>query len=258
MSSFPGLVLLVALPLSLTAAWLFQKLHRPEAQPVGRASGEAALMALLVFAGVQLLRAGIAPFFPREEEWLRRLLDMSALLLGAVLMLLVMARGAVLVAGGAARARQALLGMCAYVAAFPLVLGVHWLTSFLPESAGTRQATLAFLADAPAARVALMTVLLMTVVPLFEELVFRGFLLRGLEGMSAQLITNRRLGRQLAVLATALCFAAVHERAAMPAIFVIGLLLGWIALAGGGLWAAIAFHALHNGVTVAVHLAGVE
>lgn len=258
MNPLPVLALLVALPLAGTCAWLFRRLNKSVAQPIGAASGDAALLALLVFAGVQLLRAGIAPFFPREKELERRLIDMSALLLGSALMLLVMRRGAALMSGGTSLRRQALLGAFAYVAAFPLVLGVHWLTSFLPESAGTRQATLVFLTDAPAASVALVTALLMTVVPLFEELVFRGFLLRGLEGMTARILTNRRLARQLSVLASSLCFAAVHERAAMPAIFVIGLLLGWIALAGGGLWAAVTFHAMHNGVTVAVHLAGVE
>jgi membrane protease YdiL (CAAX protease family) len=126
----------------------------------------------------------------------------------------------------------------------------------MPGGEDVRRSTLLFLAGAETTEVLVVTALLMSVVPLFEELVFRGFLLRGLESMVLRVVDAPRAASWIAAGVSSACFAAVHERAAMPAIFVVGLLLSWVALRAGGLWAAVAFHGLHNGVTVWVHLSG--
>jgi membrane protease YdiL (CAAX protease family) len=92
---------------------------------------------------------------------------------------------------------------------------------------------------------------LIAVVPaVCEEVVFRGWVLSGLAGERPDGIR-----RAAAVAAQAAFFAAVHllpER--MPTTFVLGLVLGWMALATGSLLPGIVCHAAHNSVPIAIVL----
>ncbi len=84
-----------------------------------------------------------------------------------------------------------------------------------------------------------------------EEVVFRGWVLSGLAGERPD-----RIRRVAAVAAQAAFFAAVHllpER--MPTTFVLGIALGWMAMATGSLLPGIVCHAAHNSVPIAVVLA---
>jgi len=92
---------------------------------------------------------------------------------------------------------------------------------------------------------------LIAVVPaVCEEVVFRGWVLSGLVGERPDGIR-----RAVAVAAQAAFFAAVHllpER--MPTTFVLGLVLGWMALGTGSLLPGIVCHAAHNSVPIALVL----
>ena len=76
------------------------------------------------------------------------------------------------------------------------------------------------------------------VTPISEEVLFRGFALRGLLGS---------IGRGPAVVATAVVFSALHlEPGAMIPIFITGLALGWLYVKTGSLWPCVAAHAGQN------------
>ena len=79
---------------------------------------------------------------------------------------------------------------------------------------------------------------LVLVTPFSEELLFRGFALRGL---------LRSIGPGPAVVASALVFAALHlEPGSMIPIFFTGLFLGSLYVRTGSLWPCIAAHAGQN------------
>jgi len=74
--------------------------------------------------------------------------------------------------------------------------------------------------------------------PLFEELLFRGFVQGGL----------RRLvgSRWIAVFVSSALFAAIHDRWTIPPIFVLSLFLGFAYERKGNLWTSTTMHALFN------------
>lgn len=88
----------------------------------------------------------------------------------------------------------------------------------------------------------LVIVCLVALVPITEELLFRGLFLFGLE---------RRYGRGFALLLSSALFGIVHL-GAVPALYatVAGLLLGAIALSSRSVWPGIALHAAINAVPV--------
>jgi membrane protease YdiL (CAAX protease family) len=92
----------------------------------------------------------------------------------------------------------------------------------------------------------LTTVLaLVVIVPICEELLFRGLLLRGL---------NHTYGAAPALLVSSILFGLSHFRlptAILPAT-VAGLFLGVIALRRGSIWPSIALHAAVNALPVMI------
>jgi membrane protease YdiL (CAAX protease family) len=100
-------------------------------------------------------------------------------------------------------------------------------------------------AAGPGTRVAVVVTAVL-IVPLAEELVFRGVLLRALA---------RRFAGWVTVTASAAAFAAVHlldpnAVLAVPALFVMGLVLGRRVLVSGRLGGAVAVHAGFNLLSV--------
>ena len=89
-------------------------------------------------------------------------------------------------------------------------------------------------------------VLLMAVVPaICEELAFRGFVLSGL----------RHLGHKgMAILISSLFFGIVHAflQQSINA-FILGMLLGYIAVQTGSLLPGVVFHAIHNSLAIAIN-----
>lgn len=89
---------------------------------------------------------------------------------------------------------------------------------------------------------ALIILCIAGVIPLMEELLFRGVFLFGL---------SRRYGAAFGVLLSAVLFGVVHL-GAVPALYasVAGLVLGWLALTTGSVWPGVALHAAFNAVPV--------
>ena len=81
------------------------------------------------------------------------------------------------------------------------------------------------------------------IAPIVEEIIFRGMLLSAL---------RRRFGPWVAVTISAAAFSFIHlvdwnARAAVPGLFLLGMVLGWVALRRGDLSLAIP---LHSGVNL--------
>ena len=96
----------------------------------------------------------------------------------------------------------------------------------------------------PGAGILLTLQALSLVTPISEELLFRGFVLRGL---------LRSIGPGPAVAASALVFAALHlEPGAMIPIFLTGIVLGWLFVRTGSVWPCVAAHAAQNTLALMV------
>ena len=80
-------------------------------------------------------------------------------------------------------------------------------------------------------------------IPLYEEVLFRGFLLGGL------LYFVKGWG---SIVISAVVFALAHELQAMIPIFSLGLLLGYLRERTGSIWPAVAIHAFHNTLMVLI------
>lgn len=106
--------------------------------------------------------------------------------------------------------------------------------------------------DSPANTSAVWFVLgvsVMALAPLSEELFFRGFLFRAVQG---------RAGLAAGLLISALAFAVFHlNLGVVLPFFVIGLIFAWAYHASGSLWTPIAAHAIFNSVSFVAVLAGV-
>ncbi|MBA3653119.1 MAG: CPBP family intramembrane metalloprotease [Actinobacteria bacterium] len=90
-------------------------------------------------------------------------------------------------------------------------------------------------------------VLVVAGAPVVEELFYRGMLLRAV---------RRRFGANVAIGASALVFAGAHfEAIQFPALLVLGLVLGWLAVRYDRLGPSIFAHAAFNAVTMAVLVA---
>ncbi len=86
--------------------------------------------------------------------------------------------------------------------------------------------------------------------PIFEEVLFRGFMFRGIEASA--------LGNGGAILITAFTWAAMHiqyDAYGLATVFVLGLLLGWARAVTGSLYLTTAMHMVTNLIaTVEIHL----
>ena len=86
------------------------------------------------------------------------------------------------------------------------------------------------------------------VTPISEEVLFRGYVLRGLLG---------RIGIGPAIVSTALVFSALHlDAGTIIPIFFTGLALGWLNVKTGSLWPCIAAHAGQNAIALLAVKAG--
>jgi len=137
--------------------------------------------------------------------------------------------------------------LCAVLTVFAAFLGVlalSWLSlywSLLLNALGISADTGAgFLPRTP--QELYLSLATTAVVPaLVEELLFRGLLLPSLE----------KLGRWPAVLASGILFALPHARLmALPAHLLLGILLGWLVLLTGNLYASMLFHGVYNAAII--------
>jgi len=88
----------------------------------------------------------------------------------------------------------------------------------------------------------LLAALVTLATPLFEELMYRGLLQRA--------AINSGLPRWPAIIGVSVCFALMHggiaSPHALPALFTLSLILGWVYERSGRLTAPVALHALFN------------
>ena len=81
---------------------------------------------------------------------------------------------------------------------------------------------------------------LVVIAPLTEELLFRGLIMHGF---------LRRYSARTAIVLSAALFAILHVNPwMMPSIMVLGIALGYLRAASGGVWAPMFAHGLHNGI----------
>jgi membrane protease YdiL (CAAX protease family) len=84
--------------------------------------------------------------------------------------------------------------------------------------------------------------------PACEEIAFRGYL---------QTTIGLRRGPAAAVAGAALLFALLHMNPVLfPALVVLGAVFGWLAWRARSIWPAVAAHAVNNGITSSLVLAG--
>jgi CAAX prenyl protease-like protein len=91
-----------------------------------------------------------------------------------------------------------------------------------------------------------------TIVPLAEELAFRGFLMRRLVTADFQTVPYQSVGLG-ALLISALAFGLSHGAMWLPGI-VAGLLYGWVTVRSGSLGEAVVAHATTNALLAALVL----
>ena len=103
------------------------------------------------------------------------------------------------------------------------------------------------LASASGLTMAVLTVVAVVMAPVLEELVFRGFIQRGLEN---------RFGTRVAIVATALLFSRLHGGTAVTLVLLpLALALGVLYARTRNILVVIAFHMGFNGVNIALVLA---
>ncbi len=103
--------------------------------------------------------------------------------------------------------------------------------------------------------IALDVGLAVIVAPVFEELIFRGFLQTILGRFFQWFTPNRTTARWLAVVGVAVLFAAEHRVPAfMPPLIVLAIGLGYTYERTGNLWATITAHAVFNSMQIVLYL----
>ena len=213
---------------------------------------------LIVLAALAFFLVGFSQAFLRGalEDPLARYVPFAVQGTVGLLMLLAASRlgaGRADILGLGRPLRGVLRGVLAYLAAVLPIMGLQYLyvTQILPpELRDEVQPTLERLKESSSIlEVAATGVLVATVVPFFEETLFRGFLLNGLLGLFRRVLSARG-ATWLAVLSQAALFAVIHPLFTWLVVFLIGLLVGMLYVRTRNLWAVMAFHACHNAWTI--------
>jgi membrane protease YdiL (CAAX protease family) len=126
----------------------------------------------------------------------------------------------------------------------PMVALVGWITDRIAGDQGGSNPLLELvLTTGQPLALACFALTAVLLAPLFEETLFRGVLLP---------VLGQRVGPGLAVLLSALIFAAAHlSLNELAPLMVLGLGLGWLRLRSGRLGSCVLVHALWNGFTFA-------
>jgi membrane protease YdiL (CAAX protease family) len=133
----------------------------------------------------------------------------------------------------------------------PLFLGVSALWDLAVEAMGgsQQQFVLQMLSQLPAYEQAAAAVLIGILIPLLEELLFRGAWFTRLQS---------QIGDRWSIALTGMVFGILHMETpwAVPLLAVMGVTLGWLRAKSGSLWPGFVLHALNNTVAVALVLTG--
>ncbi len=246
-----GLLIVVGMGLSglLLWRWVSPRLSGLHAENTVTFTGWAAIAGYAVqFAAAMLL----VKLLPASDDLVDRLaLQVGAAAVAAAVVLALMARRPEGVAALGLRGRRGpsalVVALAAWLAFYPVFVGVAWLNTqaltALGYEAALQEPLRLFLADPEARTSPLAWGSIVLLLPAFEELIFRG----GIYGA-----LRRTLHPALAVAASALLFGLAHEPVAAAPAAALGVMLAILYERTGSLAAPLAFHALHNGVTLLV------
>jgi membrane protease YdiL (CAAX protease family) len=133
-----------------------------------------------------------------------------------------------------------------YAAFVPVVIAAHVLNAIIVggDAESVQKPVRDVLSQDGPARLALI-VNLVVAVPLFEELVFRGFLQQGVKAQLA-LVASPRNASLLSVVVASVAFTAFHDTFTYVPVFVLSLILGSAFERSGRILVPVALHALHN------------
>jgi len=138
----------------------------------------------------------------------------------------------------------------ATLAAWPVCTGLLVLTSWIiPPKPEHAHPILSAMSDAPWEWLAVMAITAAVIVPIGEELLFRGL---------AQSLLRRHFGPWPAVLVASAIFAAAHwsQPQAVPSLFVLAVVIGYNYERTGRLLAPILIHTLFNAANLALRFVG--
>jgi membrane protease YdiL (CAAX protease family) len=222
--------------------------------PPGESLRDGALYALIGVLGTDLLTSLLVVLRdlpdPPPLERLLPLRAFAGLVVAALLLAVAARRGGVRTLGlrrSSGLGRSVLVGLAAWLAFRPVLILVSWLNAELLAALGREpvpQHWIEAFLDSPAAQGSPATWLsIVLVLPFGEELWFRGGLYGGL---------RRVLPVPLAVGIAALAFGFVHDAAYVLPTAALGAALCLLYERSGSLAAPLAFHALHNGLTLAI------
>jgi uncharacterized protein len=139
---------------------------------------------------------------------------------------------------------QVILGAGAGLALFLAAGGIMSLTTLLVPRAWVDAFDVTHLFEGSERHKIGMAVVASVLAPLAEEVAFRGYVLSAL---------RTRLPPGPAIVGSALLFACMHlDPVRFPAVFFLGLFLGWLAWRSGSVWPAVAAHAVNNALGSAV------
>lgn len=213
--------------------------------PAGDAvSGRDLLVVLLLTAVILFLLRMVLSEVPRSPPAVFALLALQSAVPMALLYLLVVRRRGLSWAALGLRPTQArwyTVALLLALASFPLVMVVNaGVQALLGEP--LRNPQLEILAPAEFSWGALAVMLLMAglVVPVVEEIVFRGLLFGWL---------RTRFGLAAGIALSALAFAFAHGIPVLaPALAVQGILLAWLYARSDSLWPGVVMHGTFNGL----------
>ncbi len=200
----------------------------------------------LFLFGIKLPQGDSAPPLTFEDTAKLQLMAIAARLLGVVAFIVLVNRATRLQPDRRASWPVALaIGAVGLLLVWPLVTAsislAGWITGVPPDRIAHE--TLRELVQHPARGWgAVMIVLVTTIVPVVEEVMYRGLL--------QELIRRAGARPWPAIVLASIVFALAHVAAVQPhaliGLFVFGLGLGWAYEKTGRLWAPIAMHALFN------------
>jgi membrane protease YdiL (CAAX protease family) len=244
--SLLGLVLLSVTLAALPLVMRIVKHVAPPAEPV-RAPWGLAHVALVALTFVVVAPLTALLFKPEEDDLLALLVLNSAVFAFCVLIAVAIAaqrgvdgfRALGLRASGNVRA--ILAGAGTYIVCIPAWIGIAmiWIVTLTLFGHGVReQAIITGFSELDPDRRLVPLVFGVVLVPLFEEVLFRGFL---------QPVLVQIVRPVLGIVITSVLFGAMHGLDAFLPIFALSVLLGWIRHRTQTLSGPWAVHALHNG-----------